>query len=110
MARHEGRDCSGGKNCPAWRCGPGLCLVESVTKREGHEPKLLAGKTVRETAAGWGPLRRVGRGMVMCHDSTVMLSWGVNILSADPRCESGERRGFTHLTKIVTCRVLEAVT
>lgn len=48
--------------------------------------------------------------MVMCHDSTVMLSWGVNILSADPRCESGERRGFTHLTKIVTCRVLEAVT
>lgn len=61
------------------------------------------GRPVRETAARWGPLRRVGRG-------TVMLSWGVNILSADPRCESGERRGFTHLTKIVTCRVLEAVT
>lgn len=37
------------------------------------------GRPVRETAAGWGPLRRVGRGMVMCHDGTVMLSWGVNI-------------------------------
>jgi len=30
------------------------------------------GRPVRETAARWGPLRRVGRG-------TVMLSWGVNI-------------------------------
>lgn len=54
VARHEGRDCSGGKNCPAWRCGPGLCLVESVTKREGHEPKLLAGKTGPGNCGGMG--------------------------------------------------------
>ena len=93
----------------------GDAVLGSVWSRVSRSVRAMSqscwqGRPVRETAAGWGPLRRVGRGMVMCHDSTVMLSWGVNILSADPRCESGERRGFTHLTKIVTCRVLEAVT
>jgi len=80
----------------------------------------LSGRKCHEA---WGPWAKAAgredRSGKLRRDGVRFGEWGAarwcchgewTFLSADPRCESGERRGFTHLTKIVTCRVLEAVT